>query len=55
MTKKEVEHLKDDIPTTVLEGDKYHQLGFLEKRETQIYIQTISCSVNSNLYSGTNE
>jgi hypothetical protein len=27
----------------------------MEKRETQIYIQTISCSVNSNLYSGTNE
>jgi NADPH:quinone reductase-like Zn-dependent oxidoreductase len=35
MTKKEVEHLKDDIPTTVLEGDKYHQLGFMEKRTNE--------------------
>lgn len=50
MTKKEVEHLKGDLPKTVLEGGDKYQLGYLEKRETKSFNQTMSCSVNSNLY-----
>ena len=39
MTKKEVEHLKEELPGTVLEGDQYTR-GLLEKRETQAFIKT---------------
>jgi hypothetical protein len=49
MTKKEVENLKEDIPATMMQGDKY-QLGLAEKREAKVFIDTFHCSVNSNLH-----